>query len=42
MTTLAISIYHPLTRKQMILTALGYEGENKENAELFREVGRKH
>ena len=35
MTTLTLSIYHPLIRKQIILATLNYEGENKENAELI-------
>ena len=35
MTTLTLSIYHPLIRKQIILATLNCEGENKENAELF-------
>ena len=35
MTTLTLSIYRPLIRKQKILATLNCEGENKENAELF-------
>ena len=42
MTTLTLSIYHPLIRKQIILATLNREGENKEDAELFGDVGRKH
>ena len=34
-TTLTLSIYHPLIRKQIILARLNCEGENKENTELF-------
>ena len=34
--TLALSIYHPLIRKLIILAILNCEGENKENADLFR------
>ena len=42
MTTLTLSIYRPLIRKQIILATLNCEGENKENAEHFGDVGRKH
>ena len=34
-TTLTISIYYPLIRKQIILTTLNCEAENKQNAEFF-------
>ena len=34
-TTLALSIYHPLIRKQILFAALNCKGGNKENAELF-------
>ena len=35
MTTLTLSIYHPLIRNQIILPTLNCEGENEENARLF-------
>ena len=35
MTTLTFSIWHKLIRVQLILAILNFEGENKENPELF-------
>ena len=38
MTTLTFSVYHLLTRKQILFATLNCEAENKENAELFSEM----
>ena len=38
MTILTFSVYHLLTRKQILLATLNCETENKENAELFSET----
>ena len=35
MTTLSLSLYHPLLRKQILLAAMHCESENKENLETF-------
>ena len=42
MTTLTLSIYHPLIRKQIILATLNCEEENKKTLSFFGDVGRKH
>ena len=38
MTTLTFSVYHLITRKQILFATLNCEAENKENAELFSEM----
>ena len=35
MTTLSLSLYHPLLRKQILLATMHCESENKENSETF-------
>ena len=35
MTTLSLSLYHPLLRKQILLGTMHFESENKEHSETF-------